>query len=191
MQHRFGTEVRRAVDLADTATDRERLFILATYYGVQKSPKMTDAYEALLRLYPDHYWAANNLENEYWLSGRWSDVVALTIRTAEARPDDLPRNAFAACVKSLDNDEESLPFANAFSLAAASANVPTATFVGLLPAFHSWSHEHRSSGLSYRSLKDAENSTKQVIYFYLAFGQFRKLGTTGRVPNRVSAFLSP
>src|SRR5262249_41410389 len=49
-------EFQRAFDLADTTSDRERLFILGSYYSevAKDREKAAEAYEALLQLYPDH-----------------------------------------------------------------------------------------------------------------------------------------
>jgi tetratricopeptide (TPR) repeat protein len=56
-----------AFQLADTVTQRERLFILGSYYArfLHDDRRAIDAYTALVGLYPDDYWGANNLAVQY------------------------------------------------------------------------------------------------------------------------------
>ena len=75
---------KRAFELADTATDRERYFILGSYYdNIGQVEKAIQAYEVLVRLYPDHYWGENNLPFAYEADGRYGEAVAE--RTKQAR----------------------------------------------------------------------------------------------------------
>jgi tetratricopeptide (TPR) repeat protein len=69
----------RAFELADTVTDRERFFILGSYYeAVGHNPqKVVDAYETLLQLYPDHFWGTHNLSGWYESMGRMEDAARL------------------------------------------------------------------------------------------------------------------
>ncbi len=82
--------LRRAVELAEQASERERLFILATYYGfLRDQPKAIDTYHLLLRLYPDHYWANGNLSNVYESEGRFREALPFRRRVAELRPNSV------------------------------------------------------------------------------------------------------
>jgi DNA-binding winged helix-turn-helix (wHTH) protein/tetratricopeptide (TPR) repeat protein len=89
---------QRAFELADTTPDREKLFILASYYSraVNEPEKAAAVYEALLRLYPDHYWAHNNLAGYYTRLGRLHDAGEQWVQLADLRPNDLHANAQAA-----------------------------------------------------------------------------------------------
>lgn len=81
---------RRAFELADGAPDRERHFILGSYYGMTGDDERALAsYAALLRLHPDHFWALNNAEQVSERLGRpREEVAALVVRAATARPND-------------------------------------------------------------------------------------------------------
>lgn len=84
------THFQRARDLADTVSPRERLFILGSYYhrGAPDLDKAIANYEALLRLYPDDYWATNNLWLAYANTGRApSETFPLQLRLTELRPN--------------------------------------------------------------------------------------------------------
>ena len=83
---------RRAFELADTTTERERYFILASYYGhppVNQPEKAAELYETLLRRYPDHRWALNNLANLYLRMEKGKEYDDLRLRLAALRPNDL------------------------------------------------------------------------------------------------------
>ena len=84
---------KRAFELADTATDRERYFILGSYYdSVGQTEKSIQAYEVLVRLYPDHYWGENNLQFAYEAAGRYGDAVAERTKQAQLHPNDYLAN---------------------------------------------------------------------------------------------------
>lgn len=81
---------RKALELSPTLTDYERLFILGSYYQFYSGdlPKAIAAYTQLVLLYPDDFWAVDNL---FDLTGR-SD---LAYRAADIRPGSLRANMFA------------------------------------------------------------------------------------------------
>ena len=84
---------KRAFELADTATDRERYFILGSYYdNVGQAEKSIQAYEVLVRLYPDHYWGENNLPFAYEAAGRYGEAVAEKNKQAQLHPNDYLAN---------------------------------------------------------------------------------------------------
>lgn len=89
---------QRAFELADSTTDRERFFILGSYYArvLNDRDQAVSAYEALLRLYPDHLWGNNNLAFLYAQLGRLADSAAVWVRMANLRPNDLFSNRMAA-----------------------------------------------------------------------------------------------
>ena len=51
----------RARELSASATERERYFILASYSSLGPPEKAIPHYEALLRLYPGHFWGTANM----------------------------------------------------------------------------------------------------------------------------------
>lgn len=82
--------LERAVALADQTSERERLFILATYYEfLGDEDKSIDTYHVLLRLYPDHYWANGNLANRYEAMGKFAQSLVYKKRVAELRPNSV------------------------------------------------------------------------------------------------------
>ena len=54
------------------------------------------AFEALVRRYPDHYFAYGNLVNIYRSLGRVEDAAEIAVRLADVRPNDPSANARAA-----------------------------------------------------------------------------------------------
>lgn len=84
----------RALALANTTSERERLFIRGSYYdtkivtpGDAASLKAAAAYEELLRHYPDDFWAIRNLAGIYRQAGRIREASLLQARKVESRPE--------------------------------------------------------------------------------------------------------
>ena len=91
---------RRGFELVNTTSDRERYFILGSYYGshaIDEPQKAAEAYETLLRLYPDDYWAAQKLAQLYMFRlHEFTRVTDMYLRLADLRPNDLGKNLEAA-----------------------------------------------------------------------------------------------
>jgi tetratricopeptide (TPR) repeat protein len=86
----------KAFELADRTTDRERYFILGSYYSFKgDSARAIDAYQVLVQLYPDDFWGVNNLAFELTGANRPDDALPYIIRRAELRPNDLDTNYVA------------------------------------------------------------------------------------------------
>ena len=86
----------KAFELATSTTDRERYFILGSYYSFKGDfAQAIDAYQVLVQLYPDDYWGINNLASELRRAGRMEDAEPYVVRCAELRPNALDLN-FAA-----------------------------------------------------------------------------------------------
>ena len=87
----------RAFELAKTASDRERYFIIGSYHHIfDRLDEAVSAYETLLRVHPDHYWATNNLGALYRRLGQQEQAIRLLLRKADLRPDDFLSNFFAS-----------------------------------------------------------------------------------------------
>jgi tetratricopeptide (TPR) repeat protein len=87
---RAEAHLRRAVELAEQASERERLFILASYYTfLEDIDKAIETYHLLLRLYPDHYWANGNLSNLYEHQGRIRESLEFRLKVSELRPNSI------------------------------------------------------------------------------------------------------
>ena len=93
-----GPHYQKAFELADTTTDRERYFILGSYYGRYKQDpdKEVNSYEILVRLYPDHYWGVTNIVGAYRRLGMPNKAIIYVIRRALMRPNDPMANYSAA-----------------------------------------------------------------------------------------------
>jgi DNA-binding winged helix-turn-helix (wHTH) protein/tetratricopeptide (TPR) repeat protein len=84
---------KRAFELADTTTDRERYFILGSYYQSRgEVEKAIEAYEVLERLYPDHFWGEIGLQYAYHQMGMEDRALAQSIERAQLRPEDFLAN---------------------------------------------------------------------------------------------------
>jgi len=84
----------RAFALADSVSERERLFIVGSYYQVRiispgdaSALKAMAAYEELLRYFPDDFWTIDNLAEIYTRAGRAREAWLLEVRMAEVRPE--------------------------------------------------------------------------------------------------------
>ena len=98
----------RAVELAGRVSERERYFILGSYHQMLgeaaldedlatiKYEQAVTVYEALLRLYPDHYWGTSNLAGINARLGRQEEALRWRVRRADLRPNDFRLNALAA-----------------------------------------------------------------------------------------------
>ena len=174
---------QRAFELAESSSDRERLFIAATYDEmVLRDPdKSYEAYEGLLRLYPDDYWGTNNLIFLYKRAGRLDQVAPLEVRMADLRPNDVELNARAAWVKATgENNWEGARryLARASSLIAAEGENPNTdqqlrTWVWLFPAFADWTANKLAVAHAELVQIETANSLDPVdlAFFHLAFGE--------------------
>jgi tetratricopeptide (TPR) repeat protein len=85
---RAAHHMEQAVALADRASERERLFILAKYYDfLDDLENAIETYRLLLSLYPDHYWANGNLSNLLEGLGDLQESERFRVRVAELRPN--------------------------------------------------------------------------------------------------------
>ncbi|MFB3068865.1 MAG: hypothetical protein ACE1ZI_06285, partial [Acidobacteriota bacterium] len=79
-----------AFQLAGTTSERERYFILGSYYQMKgERDRAIHAFEALLRLYPDHFWASHRLAALYEESGQDREALNHRVRLADLRPSSL------------------------------------------------------------------------------------------------------
>ena len=82
-------EARKGLDLSVNASDWERLWIEGSYHTLAGDPaRALASYEALVKIYPDHFWGVSNLIYLYEKRGRQADAVTLAVRLAELRPHD-------------------------------------------------------------------------------------------------------
>jgi tetratricopeptide (TPR) repeat protein len=86
---RADQHMKKAVELAESASEQERLFILATYYfyHLEDYPKSIETYQLLVRLYPGHPWANGNLGHIFEWLGRLDQALPFKRRSAEFAPN--------------------------------------------------------------------------------------------------------
>jgi tetratricopeptide (TPR) repeat protein len=87
----------RAVELADRTAERERYFILSSYFGwTRDEAQRLSAQEALYNLHPDHFWNTNNLGLNYARMGRVHEAAARLVEAATLRPNSNKAHVKAA-----------------------------------------------------------------------------------------------
>jgi len=93
-----GPHYEKAFALADGLPDRERYFILGSYYSRHRGDdlKAVQAFEILTSLYPDDYWGTHKLANAYHRLGRHREAAAYRVRAADLRPQSFSLNFAAA-----------------------------------------------------------------------------------------------
>ena len=104
LQQKPPAEVRScaetALSLAEATTEHERYFIRAGYYRILgETDKARAAWEALVALYPDDYWASQNLCVLYDWQHDPADLdkaAQIEARLADLRPQDFWWNCQAA-----------------------------------------------------------------------------------------------
>ena len=78
-----------AFQLAGTTSERERYFILGSYYQMKgERDRAIHAFETLIRLYPDHFWATHRLAALYSESGPERQALNYALRLADLRPSN-------------------------------------------------------------------------------------------------------
>ena len=139
----------RAWELAETTSERERYFIQASYYELLGDhEKAAVSYEALLRVYPDHYWATGNLAALYAGLNRFEESVPYVLQRAEMRPNSFVANVAAAqvLVQWVGSSAQAQPYlqrARALSPKAEKRNPRSrrlAAWLQLFPAHTHWLH---------------------------------------------------
>lgn len=84
---------RRAVELADKASERERLFILLSWYELQLNTgdleKAIHYGDLLTTMYPDFYWGVTNQAMLLLDADRPDEAAAMFERGLRLRPNDL------------------------------------------------------------------------------------------------------
>lgn len=100
--------LERALELADTASERERLFILSTghSFNPEEYEQSIEVNEILVGIFPDHFWAVSNLASANQVLGRYDQVYRYRLRRAELRPNVGWSNLEAIFAATLYNQPE-------------------------------------------------------------------------------------
>ena len=90
-------EIQRARELETNVTERERLFIEASFYMMASQyDQAVPVLEELVTRYPDHYFGSSNLANAYVALNRRSEAGDALTRIADLRPNDYRTQANVA-----------------------------------------------------------------------------------------------
>ena len=130
--------MERALELAEDATEQDRLFIEGSYFSwTEQLEKAAAKYEALLDLQPEHYYAMASLVNANRRLGRPQPRVELFMRAADARPNDvrLQTRCISALLRlrQLDRTE---PYVERIKRLTTQETLPMV--VTFLPAYAHW-----------------------------------------------------
>jgi len=177
--------LQRAVELADKTSERERLFILATYYDyLHDQRKSIDTYQLLVQLYPDHFWGAGNLGSIYEDLGEFRQAYPYVLQMADLRPNASWAQLKAAQMAVVNNEaatrDRYVARARNLQLQDPWLGAP----ITLLPVQEAWvKGDYREAATSLETLvasMDAKDLVAdsglfgQVRSLYLALGQLRR-----------------
>ncbi len=182
---------QRAFELADTTTDRERYFILGSYYWryLEDNDKAAQAFEVLVQFYPDHFWGTHKLAEIYRQQGRFEELAPYTARVADFRPNHFRSNFWAAynLTYSANNQAEAEPYFQRARKLASPENdklypAPSA-WLRLLPAYQYWLRGEVDRALAEvtqvaqtlpsRSGREKYTFSSRVTATYMALGQVK------------------
>ena len=183
---------QRSYQLAETTGERERYFILGSYHRMNgENEEAIAAYQALLRLYPDHFWGLNNLAHLLWVEGRQAEAVPYQVRRADMRPNDFFAVIEAAQALSANLSQARPYVERARNLASAEVvkQYPEETaWLELFPAWDYWSQGHVEEALREvnrvaDSLHSRSGEEREVFAFYVAlhYLPFGKLGAAEEI----------
>jgi predicted Zn-dependent protease len=138
----------RALALADQISERESLFVRASYYALQGDiPRAIPYYEVLVRRYPDHLWALNDLLHCYLATGQNSKAFALSRQLIQLRPNDPMRylSALPLCLCAGDLREAETYLAQGADAAENASTSPRSKIASLQFVYYSavlaWLHD--------------------------------------------------
>ena len=140
-------ELRRAMELAASASEREQLLIEGCYQLMQSQTERAIAtLEKLAQSYPDGFSALAMLSDAYYGAGRRKDAENIRARIADLRPNDFRTNVNVAMEMTQLNYARAVQYARrAFSLAASDASRIEGRFVDqevlLIPFFDAWTRD--------------------------------------------------
>jgi len=112
--------------------------------AAKQTQKAIDAYETCLQLFPDHFWCARNLAQQYVGLGRPEDAARLSVRLADLSPSDAlanTRGAWARAAVEQDWNGAQRYFDRASQLVqleGEGVNPSVATWVKLFPVYQKW-----------------------------------------------------
>lgn len=187
----------RALELASEASDRERLFVRGGYYAMTGDyGRAFTSYQALVQLYPDHFWGTNNAATTLSFGLlRGEDAVPYFVRVADLRPNDFlvnRRMAFYIAMRgnNLAAARNAINRARAL-LTPELATGDSAAWLHVLPSHERWLHGDVAGSLE--ELQRLEHSFDsdprqlalryQMMSAYQALGRWRDADRLATEPN--------
>ena len=142
----FLKHAEQAFQLAGTTSDRERYFIHGSYYQMNgEQERAVQAYETLLSLHPDHFWAVNNLANQFEAIGQEQRALPYHLRRADLRPNSflVNFNAVQWLLRGDHNLVRAKPYIERARKLISTEMIQTANDarvlkIMLLPAYEAW-----------------------------------------------------
>jgi tetratricopeptide (TPR) repeat protein len=202
----------RAMELAESASESERLFIQGTYYDLfeRNYEKACGFYKTLAELFPDHYWAAGNAMGVcYYKLGNREDYHRFSVQAAALRPGAVLDAATAFTHMERDFDR-ARPYVERLRGVIKDGGIPgwesmagPIIFTELFAA-----EEFLDKGMLADVIRELERvelaqksmdassqnqSTYALVNFYLALGQFQKaleLAPGAGLPNMITAWIA-
>ncbi|MDX1571202.1 MAG: hypothetical protein R3200_12020, partial [Xanthomonadales bacterium] len=169
--------LERAVQLAETAPDRERLFILSTYYThyVRDFRKAIETNQLLIRMYPDHLWATGNIANAYEALGEYRQAHPYLLKLARMRPYQAWTQLHALQSSVLFNDREGVS-SFAETTKALAADVPyLRPQLSVLPVHEAWLEGDLKAALARLDDLVEEVGTEALVANPMLYGAIRGL----------------
>lgn len=176
----------RAFELSAGTSERERLFIRGSYYQMTgQYEKAKASYEALVSLYPDHYWAGNNLVNTLGQLGQPAAAADYAARVADLNPMGFRENFWAALgllAEGRDTGSEvyRLRAESLLSPETIRLNRHLVPRLSLLPAHGLWLRGQTYKALeilsryaALKTLQEDNASVFEIARFYLLLGRLR------------------
>lgn len=174
---------RRAMQLSDKASERERLFIQLSWYELQMNDGDLDRAihwgDMLTTLYPDFYWGVANQADSLLAANRPDESAAMSERALRLRPNDfgLAENAWEAFTNAGRSDLAQPFLAEAKRIAARSTNDPGVAFwMPLIEASEKWnSGSAVGAATALAAARPAYPADwHDLAIAYLSLGQLRK-----------------
>ena len=176
----------RGLQLSKSLPERERLFIEGSYYDLSgQRDRAIIAYENLLRIDPDNYWALNNM-GTYGLPQIIEQAVESMRKVADMRPNNFRANwqAAQALLSDAKTHDAAGPYLQRARALAPSARPEETVWLDLLPAYEAWARGDVDGAL--RELAAAERDigaqsparrerlARQLGHFYFGLGLLRR-----------------
>ena len=176
------SHAERALELSEVTSERERYFILGSIHHMKgQNEQAIAAYQTLISLYPDHYWATISLANANLSLGRIPEALKYLARRADLRPQSFSDNAKAGLRLAMLGDDlaAAAPFMErARQLIASEDLLGADDAVALVKLFPAWKalidgDPQEALQLADRAAETIKHPNPKVAYFYFMLGQLR------------------